>query len=260
MNPELPVLVERVGAHVLLVTINRPHKRNALDVAAATALAAALRLSEQDASVRAVVLTGAGARCFCAGADLADIAAGLGEALTIDGNGLGGLVFAARVKPWIAAVRGLAVGGGLELALACDMIVAGEDASFALPEVRRGLLAGAGGAYRAPRILPRGVALEMLLTGGPLPAARAHALGMLNHLAPDEEVLACALDLAARIAANAPLAVSATLAIARAATDESESELRMRMDAASLALAGSADAREGVAAFIEGRAASWIGA
>ncbi len=188
MNPEAPVLVERVGAHVLLVTINRPHKRNAIDVAAATALAAALRQSEQDTTVRAVVLTGSGARCFCAGADLADIAAGLGPSLTIAGDGLGGLVFAARSKPWIAAVRGMAVGGGLELVLSCDMLVASEDASFALPEVQRGLLAGAGGAYRAPRALPRAVALEMLLTGDPLSALRAHALGMVNHLLPDGEV------------------------------------------------------------------------
>ncbi|MES2320795.1 MAG: enoyl-CoA hydratase-related protein [Pseudomonadota bacterium] len=241
------------------MTINRPHKRNAIDVATAQALAAAVRQSEQDSTVRAVVLTGAGARCFCAGADLADVAAGLGEQLMVNGDGLGGFVFAARSKPWIAAVRGMAMGGGLELALACDMIVASDEATFALPEVRRGLIAGAGGAYRAPRTLPRAVALEMLLTGAPLPAARAHALGMLNHLVPGAEVLACALALAAGIAANAPLAVSATLAIARAAAEESEPELRARTDAASRALATSADAREGVAAFIEGRPALWTG-
>lgn len=253
------VLTEMLGPHVLLVTINRPHKRNAIDVAAADALAAAVRLVERDDAIRVAILTGAGAACFCAGADLDDIAAGRGAALSVDGNGLGGFVHAPRNKPWIAALRGQAVGGGLELAMACDLIVAADDALMALPEVRRGLLAGAGGVYRAARALPRALALEMLLTGAPMPASRAHAHGMVNYLAPDSTVLECAGALAASIAANAPLAVRASLAIARDAYDASDKELRVRTEIVIHQLGASADAREGVLAFLEKRPPSWSG-
>lgn len=259
MNASLDVLLtERVGPHVLLVTLNRPQRRNAIDAALAAALAAAVRAAEEDDAVRAVVLTGAGARCFCAGADLEEVAAGRGDALSVGGGGLGGFVHARRVKPWIAALRGAAVGGGLELALACEMIVAGEDASLALPEVRRGLLAGAGGVYRLPHALPRALALEMLLTGAPMPASRAHAHGMVNHLAPDDQVIARAIALATAIAGNAPLAVRASLAIARDAHAKSEDELRARTEAAIGRLGESADAREGVAAFLDKRAPQWM--
>lgn len=251
------LLTERVGAHVLLVTLNRPQRRNAIDAALAGALAAAVRAAEEDDAIRAVVLTGAGARCFCAGADLKEVAAGRGEALSVGGDGLGGFVHARRAKPWIAALRGTAVGGGLELALACEMIVAGDDASLVLPEVRRGLLAGAGGVYRLPRALPRALALEMLLAGTPISATRAHAHGMVNYLVPDDQVLAIAIALATAIADNAPLAVRASLAIARDAFAGSEKELRERTEAAIGRLGESADAREGVAAFLDKRAPQW---
>lgn len=251
------LLTERVGAHLLLVTLNRPQRRNAIDAALAAALAQAVRMAEQDEAIRAVVLTGTGGRCFCAGADLEEVAAGRGGALSVGGDGLGGFIHARRAKPWIAALRGAAVGGGLELALACEMIVAGEDASLALPEVRRGLLAGAGGVYRLPRALPRALALEMLLTGAPMPAIRAHAYGMVNHVVPDERVVSCALDLAQAIADNAPLAVRASLALARDAHAQPDDRLRARMEAAIGQLGTTADAREGVAAFIEKRSPRW---
>lgn len=259
IHPDPEVLTEMIGAHVLLVTLNRPHKRNAIDVAAARALAASVCLAERDDNVRVAILTGAGASCFCAGADLADIAAGRGDQLSVGGNGLGGFVHAPRTKPWIAAVRGMALGGGLELAMACDLLVAADDAVLVLPEVRRGLLAAAGGVYRAPLALPRALALEMLLTGAPLAARRAHAHGMVNYLVPDAEVLACATALAHTVAANAPLAVRASLAIARAAHHAGEPELRARMEAAIAQLGASDDAREGVAAFAEKRAPRWSG-
>lgn len=253
------VLSAMLGAHVLLVTLNRPHKRNAIDVAAARALADVVGRAERDDQVRVVILTGAGSACFCAGADLEDIAQGRGNELAVDGNGLGGLVHAARTKPWIAAVRGMAIGGGLELALACDMIVAADDALLGLPEVRRGLLAAAGGVYRAPVALPQALALELILTGAPMPASRAHAHGMVNHLVPDAQVLSCATALAESVAANAPLAVRASLAIARAARHTSPDMLRVQTDAAILQLGCSADAREGVSAYLEQRPPRWSG-
>ncbi|MES2756544.1 MAG: enoyl-CoA hydratase-related protein [Pseudomonadota bacterium] len=252
------VLTEMIGPHVLLVTLNRPHKRNAIDVAAARALAASVRRVEQDDDIRVAILTGAGA-CFCAGADLGDIAAGHGDQLSVDGNGLGGFVHAPRTKPWIAAVRGMALGGGLELALACELLVSSDDAVMVLPEVRRGLLAAAGGVYRAPLALPRALALEMLLTGAPMAASRAHAHGMVNYMVPDGDVLSCAIALAETVAANAPLAVRASLAIARAASNAGETGLRAQMEAAIAQLGASDDAREGVAAFVDKRAPHWSG-
>jgi enoyl-CoA hydratase/carnithine racemase len=250
------VLTEMIGRHVLLVTLNRPHKRNAIDVATASAIAASVSRVENDDSIRVAILTGAGA-CFCAGADLDDIAAGRGGELSVDGNGLGGFVHASRTKPWIAAVRGMALGGGLELALACELLVAADDSVLVLPEVRRGLLAAAGGVYRAPLALPRALGLEMLLTGAPMAASRAHAHGMVNYLVPDGDVLPRAIALAETVGANAPLAVRASLAIARAVGDASEAELRARMEAAIEKLGASDDAREGVAAFIEKRTPQW---
>lgn len=251
------VLEQRIGPHVLLVTLNRPEKRNALDVRMSHALGDMVRRSERDETIRAVVLTGAGDKCFCAGADLADIAAGRGADIAVGNAGLGGLVFAERSKPWIAAVRGLALGGGMELALACDMIVAADDAAFGLPEVKRGLIAAAGGVFRIARCLPRSLALELLSTGEPISASAAHSHGMVNRLVPGDEAVACAIGLAEKIASNSPAAVRESLAIARIANEQGETELRALMDLACERVVTSEDAMEGMKAFLEGRAPCW---
>ncbi len=253
------ILTERVGPHVLLVTINRPAKRNAINVAASRMLASVVQLAEQDAAVRAVILAGAGNRCFSAGADLDDVAAGRGNDIAIGEAGLGSLIHVQRRKPWIAAVRGAALGGGMELALACDMIVAGEDAMFGLPEASRGLLAAAGGVYRAARCLPRAIAIELLVTGKPIPAIAAHAYGMINYLATDAGVLARAISLAESVAANAPLAVMESLAVGKRAVDLNDRELYAMMMEAAGRLMQSADAQEGMRAFREKRLPSWRG-
>ena len=167
------VLFERAGAHVALVTINRPAARNAVNGAVAQGMEAAVRETEADPAIRAVVLTGAGDAAFCAGADLKEVSAGGGAALWTEGGGFAGFVFAPRTKLWIAAVNGAALAGGTEIALACDLVVAAESASFGLPEVKRGLIAAAGGLYRLPRALPRAIALELIATGGRIDARRA---------------------------------------------------------------------------------------
>ncbi|WP_076593839.1 enoyl-CoA hydratase-related protein [Herminiimonas arsenitoxidans] len=253
------ILTERVGRHVLLVTINRPDKRNAINVAASHRLAAVVREAELDDSVRAVVLTGAGGKCFSAGADLEDIANGRGNDIAIGNAGMGGFIHAQRRKPWIAAVRGAALGGGMEFALACDMVVAGESTLFGLPEVSYGLLAAAGGVFRAVRSLPRALAMELLLTAKPITATLAHTHGMINHVVADTEVLTRAILLAEAVAANAPLAVMESLAIARKAADNNEHELRAMMMAAGERLMQSTDLKEGLLAFQEKRTPSWRG-
>lgn len=252
------LLIERAAPHVARVTLNRPDARNAINGDVAQALEAFVRESEADDDVRAVVLTGAGA-VFCAGADLKEISAGrVGELVTKDG-GFAGFVRAARTKPWIAAINGPALAGGTEIALACDMIVAAETASFGLPEVKRGLAALAGGLYRLPTSFPRALALEAIATGEPIPASLALAHGLANRVVPAGEVSAVALDLAERIAANAPVAVRESLVIARRAFEGSEADLQRASDEMGRRLARTEDYREGPRAFIEKRAPRWTG-
>src|SRR5690554_6895922 len=248
-----------IGDHIALITLNRPEKRNAINVSMSRILADHVKRTEADHRIRAVVLAAEGSAAFSAGADLDDIAAGLGEQIAVAETGLGGLVHAQSQKPWIAAVRAPALGGGAELALACDMIIAGPHASFSLPEVKRGMIAGAGGIYRLIRRIAPALALELLLTGNRLDARRAASLGLINHLVEDESVLEHALQLARQIAANAPLAVSRTLRIAQQAFDLSEQELRLATDAASQFLARSEDLLIGVRAFQEKSEPQWKG-
>lgn len=254
---DAPVLSHRVGEHILVITLNRPHKHNAINVAASRALAALVDQVEADETIRVAILTGAGTRSFCAGADLDDIAAGRGNALAIGERGMGGLMFAARSKSWIAAVRGIALGGGMEAALACDMIVAGASATFGLPETRHGLIAAAGGVFRAAQRLPRAVAIEMLATGLPISAQQAQAHGMVNHVVADDAVLDRALALAGSIVVNAPLAVRESLRIARNAGAFDEESLRAMMDQAVGRLLKTEDLQEGLRAFVEKRAPRW---
>jgi enoyl-CoA hydratase len=260
MSDSPAVTVERLPDHVALVTIRRPEARNAVNGAVAAGLEAAIDATDADDEVWVVVLTGQGHEAFCAGADLKAVSAGRGHDLRTERGGFGGFVHAQRRKPWIAAVNGPALAGGCEIALACDLVVAVPAARFGLPEVKRGLIASAGGLYRLPRALPPAIAREMILTGEPIPAERALALGMVNALAPSAEtLLATAQALAARITANAPVAVRESLGVARQALDHPDAELRRLSEEAQARNMTSADFKEGPLAFIEKRAPRWQG-
>jgi len=253
------VTLEIPAPHVALVTLRRPERRNAVNGAMAFELESIVRSTEADPAVWAVVLTGAGGQAFSSGADLKEVAAGRLDTLWTHDGGFAGFVRAARAKPWIAAVDGLAVAGGFEIALACDMIVASDDASFGLPEVTRGLIAAAGGLYRLPRALPRAVALELIATGERLTADRALALGLVNRVVPKERTLPTSLELAGTIARNAPLAVRESLVIARQAHDLSDATLGRLSAEGQRRIMGSEDFQEGPRAFFEKRAPRWVG-
>jgi enoyl-CoA hydratase len=205
------------------------------------------------------ILTSSNDRAFCAGADLSEIAAGRADTLSTPDGGFAGFADHPRSKPWIAAVRGSALAGGCELSLACDMIVASEDSQFGLPEVKRGLIAAAGGVFRLPRALPRHIAFELIATGNPLGADRAYALGLVNMVVPSQDVLTAAYRLAATIAANAPMAVCESLAVARASGGQTETDVRTLSTRARERVFASNDAREGSKAFLEKREPVWTG-
>ncbi len=253
------VRIERAADHVVRVIINRPEARNAINGAVTQGLAAAVASTEADPDIWVVILQGSGGKTFCAGADLKAIAAGQAGALVTREGGFAGFTHSSRTKPWIAAVDGHVLAGGLELALACDFIVAGEGSSFGLPEVLRGLVAAAGGCYRLPRMLPRAVAFEMIATGRPIDAATALRFGMVNRVVASDAVDAEALAFAALISQGAPRAVRESLILARAAFDDTDVELKVRSLEASNALRGTEDFAEGPRAFIEKRAAKWSG-
>lgn len=253
------VLYERVDDHIAVVTLNRPDKRHAINGAVARRLGALVQETEADPSIWVVVLTSSGGPTFCAGADLSEVAAGRAAELSTPEGGFGGFVASKRDKPWIAAVRGSALGGGLEFSLACDLRVVGENTVVGLPEVRRGVIAGAGGIYRLPRQIPRAIALEMIAVGEPIDAARAFALGLVNAVVPEDQVLETALVYARKIAANAPLSVRESLKIARAAHETPEAESIAAMNAAVGRLVQSEDFKEGPRAFVEKRAPRWSG-
>jgi enoyl-CoA hydratase len=249
------VRVERDGA-VLVVTIDRPQAKNAINTAAAEGIGAAMDQLDTDDSLFVGVLTGAGG-VFSAGMDLKAFLAG--EKPQVPGRGFAGLVEQPPAKPLIAAVEGPALAGGFEIALACDLIVAGEGASFGLPEVRRGLLAGGGGLLRLPRKagLPR--ATEWALTGDRISAADAHAAGVVNRLVPAGEALEAALDLARQIAGNGPLAVQGTKRILSEGQGWPAEEAFARQWEVYAPIRASEDAKEGARAFTEKRAPVWRG-
>jgi crotonobetainyl-CoA hydratase len=256
------VLTERHG-HTLLVTLNRPEARNAVNLAVTLALGDALEQAEQDREVWAVVLTGAGDKAFCAGADLKAVARGESVMPADPARaawGFAGYVSHHISKPTIAAVNGFALGGGTEISLASDLVVAAETATFGLPEVRRGIFAGAGGLFRLPEQIPRKVAMEMIFTGEPITAQRALELGLVNRVVPADQVVAAALELAAKITANAPLAVQASKRVATGMTDGRVPAEAGRWELSrgeSAALRLTADAKEGPRAFAEKRAPRW---
>ncbi|MEU6595198.1 crotonase/enoyl-CoA hydratase family protein [Streptomyces sp. NPDC046881] len=255
MHSTTEVRTETIGS-ALLITIDRPKARNAVDAAVAQGLSAALDKLETEPALRAGVLTGAGGT-FSAGMDLK--AALAGESPEIPGRGFGGLTQARTTKPLIAAVEGWAMGGGFELALGCDLIVAAADARFGLPEVSRGLIAAGGGVIRLPKRIPYHLAMEMLLTGEPVTGERVGRLGIANRVVPAGETVAAALELAERIAQNAPLALAAVKELVRAADGAPEEEAFAVQARQMARLAASADVTEGMTAFTERRSPVWQG-
>lgn len=253
------VRFEKREDHIAIVTLNRPDKRNAINGEMARAIESMVKATEADPDIWVTIITSSGGSVFCAGADLAEAAAGRGMDLVTKDGGFAGFVDSKRAKPWIAAVRGTAMGGGLEISLACDIRVCADTTLFGLPEVKRGLIAGAGGAYRLARHVPRGIALAMLATGDPIDAAEAKHWGLVNAVAPDEEVLAKAIEIAGRICANAPLSVRESLAIGRASIERTEEELVAMTNAAVGRLLKTEDFAEGPRAFVEKRAPRWTG-
>jgi len=241
---------------VRVLTLDRPHRRNAVDRRTALAVADAVEEMEADPDLRVLVLTGAGG-CFCAGMDLS-VPPG-SERPVVPGRGFAGLTRRPPGRPVVAAVEGHAAGGGFEIVLACDLVVASPTASFSLPEVRRGLVPGAGGLLRLPAALPRAVASWMALTGEPLSGRRAHEFGLVNLLAEPGRVLEDALDLARAVAANAPLAVRAARRILAEGQSWPADRAWSHQELICRAVRESRDAREGAAAFLEKRAPRWSG-
>jgi len=252
------VLRERRG-HVEIITINRPEARNAINGAVSQAMSAAFDELADDADAWVVVLTGSGDKAFSAGMDLKAFSSGEGGAIIGATGGFAGIAKRDFPKPIIAAVNGSALAGGCEIVLSCDLVVAAEHATFGIPEVKRGLIAGAGGLIRLPKRLPMAVALELALTGDPIDAHRALALGLVNRVVPAGELLPQSLELADRIAQNAPLAVRHSKAVMRHSADVSEEEGWKLNDAAVGVVFSSADAMEGPIAFAEKRAPNWQG-
>jgi enoyl-CoA hydratase/carnithine racemase len=238
---------------VLVVRMAREAKRNALNAAITAGIDAAMNRLEDDPELWCGILTG-GERVFSAGADLAT---GPGE--PTERGGIIGLIGRKRTKPLIAAVEGLALGGGLELVLCCDLVVASRGAAFGLPEVKRGLMPDFGGAFRVSRLLPLNVARELLLTGDNLAAERAERLGFVNVVTEPGAALAGAVALAERVCANAPLAVREALAIVNQEATGDETASWERSDAAHGRLLATEDVREGIAAFFDRRSPQWAG-
>ena len=249
------VITERRG-RILIITLNRPDQRNAVNAAVAQGVAAALDDLDGDAELSLGVLTGAG-KGFCSGMDLKAFRAG--ERPHVPGRGFAGIVERAADKPLIAAIEGFAVAGGLEVALACDLIVAAKGARLGIPEVKRSLVAAGGALLRLPRTMPRNVAMELALTGDLIEAERAHELGLVNRLADPGQALDTALQLAETIAANGPLALAATKRIMVESADWPDAEYFNRQREIIEPVFNSEDAREGATAFAERRDPVWKG-
>jgi enoyl-CoA hydratase/carnithine racemase len=252
------VLRERRG-HIEIVTINRPEARNAVNGAVTDGITAALDDLEADDDAWVVVLTGSGDRAFCAGMDLKAFASGEGASIIGRTGGFAGIAKRRFPKPIIAAVNGAALAGGCEIVLACDLVVAADHATFGIPEVKRGLLAGAGGLLRLPKRLPLAIALELALTGEPIDAERALALGLVNRVAPAARLMDEAMALAELIADNAPLAVRGTKKVVLGASSVGDEQGWALNDEAVGVVFTSADAMEGPVAFAEKRKPRWSG-
>ncbi|HMO47838.1 MAG TPA: enoyl-CoA hydratase-related protein [Rubrivivax sp.] len=242
-----------VRGRVLLICLDRDAKLNAMDHAMTLGLDAAMNRLEDDDALWVGVLSGHG-RAFSAGSDLADP-----DRNSTERGGPYGLIRRARRKPLIAAVDGIAYGGGFEMVLACDLVVASTRARFALPEVKRGLLALYGGVFRAARALPPNLARELVMTGEPIAAERAHALGLVNRLCADGQAVDTALELAAAICANSPVAVRESLGVLNQAIEAADQLAWQLSGEAAARVRTSDDSREGIAAFLDKRAPVWRG-
>jgi enoyl-CoA hydratase len=252
---EEPVLTERRG-NVLLITLNRPQVRNAVNAALAEGVAGALEELDGDDRLSVGVLTGAGG-FFCAGMDLGAFVKG--ESAWFGDRGFAGITQRASRKPLIAAIEGFALAGGMEIALACDLIVAARGAKMGIPEAKRSLVAAGGALLRMPRRMPYHVVMELALTGDPLPAERFHDFGLVNRLAEPGSAVDGALELAGALAKNGPLALIAAKRILQEQFDWSSGEMWEKQGAISGPVFVSEDAREGAAAFKEKREPVWKG-
>jgi enoyl-CoA hydratase len=244
--------IDRRG-RVLVITLDRPERRNAVDRHLADAIDAALNQLDDDPELRVGVLTG-GPTYFSAGSDLTS-----GGDYDTERGGEYGIIRRTRRKPLIAAVEGFALGGGLEIVLACDMVVAGDNARFGLPEVGIGVIPTCAGLFRAPQSFPLNLARELILTGQPISAERAHAAGFVNRLTEPGGALAAAIALADRIAANAPLSVQACLAAINAQLASAAALGWEETDRAKAAISDTEDSAEGVRSFLEKRPPEWRG-
>jgi len=252
------VLRDRHG-RVEVITINRPDARNAVNGEVSRGISSALDQVENDDGVGAVILTGSGDRAFSAGMDLKAFVSGEADQIMGQAGGFAGITQRFFSKPIIAAVNGPALAGGFEIMLACDLVVAADHAKFGVPEVKRGLLAGAGALVRLPKRVPLALALELALTGEPIDAHRALELGLINRVVPLDRLLDEALALAETIAANAPLAIRYSKQLICQAADTNEAEGWKLNDEAVGIVFSSEDAQEGPMAFAEKRPPKWKG-
>jgi enoyl-CoA hydratase len=255
---EAPTVAQEVHGNVLVMSINRPEARNAVNGAVANGIEAGIDRLEADDELWVGVLTGT-REFFCAGADLKLINAGKAGEMTTAKGGFAGIVTRERLKPIIAAVEGPALAGGTEITLSCDLVVASTASRFGIPEVKRSLVAAAGGLFRLPRVLPRNVAMELGLTGDPIDAERAHHFGMVNRLAEPGTAIDVALALAGEVTANAPLAVQKTRQLMIELKDADDATALKRSGEAMIELFSSEDMSEGLTAFIEKRPPQWKG-
>ncbi len=252
------VVLYESSNHVGLITLNRPQARNAVNGDLAEGVEAAMDHIENDPDIWITIITGNGPS-FCAGADLKAVSSGDAGRLSTKRGGFAGLVMRERTKPLIAACDGPALAGGTEIVLSCDLVVASTAARFGVPEVKRSLAAAAGGLFRLPKVLPRNVATELILTGDPISAEMAAHYGMVNTLCEPGEALATARELAERIAVNAPLAVRESLAVMKASVGLDDEAAMKLSGQAMRRLSETADYAEGPRAFIEKRAPVWQG-
>lgn len=248
----------RMEGRTAVITLNRPDARNAVNGALATGLHQSIEKFEADDEARVAILTGTG-QAFCAGMDLKAFSSGEADGIVQPKGGFAGFVTYPRTKPVIGAINGFALAGGCEIALSCDFLVAAESATFGLPEPMRGLFAAAGGVFRLPRAMFPRKALEMILTAERIDAAEAHRVGLVNHVVADGDLLAKALEIAEKIAKNAPLSIKASLELARLSQDLTEEELWKRNNHFSGTVNTSKDAMEGAMAFVEKREPVWKG-